>query len=72
VNLRIKYIRKHIADDGRRVSLSENDVNNMETGSSLVVQWIGICLPTQGAQVRSLVWEDPTCCGAAGPMHHNY
>ena len=21
-------------------------------------------------QVRSLVGEDPTCCGAAKPMHH--
>ena len=24
-----------------------------------------------GTQVRSLVWEDPTCCGAAKPMRHN-
>ena len=24
---------------------------------SQVVQWLGICLPMQGAQVRSLVWE---------------
>ena len=26
-------------------------------GGSLVVQWLGICRPTQGTQVRSLVWE---------------
>ena len=24
------------------------------------------------ARVRALVWEDPTCCGAAGPVSHNY
>ena len=26
----------------------------------------------QGTWVRSLVWEDPTCRGAAKPVHHNY
>ena len=30
------------------------------------------CLPMQGTRVRSLVWEDPTCCGATKPMSHNY
>ena len=29
-------------------------------GTSLVVQWLRILLPTQGTQVRSLVQEDPT------------
>ena len=33
-------------------------------GLSLVVWWIRICLPKQQTQVRSLVWEDPTCCEA--------
>ena len=32
--------------------------------TSLVVQWLRICLPTRGSWVWSLVWEDPTCCGA--------
>ena len=36
-------------------------------GASLVAQWLRICLPMQGTRVRALVWEDPTCCGAAGP-----
>ena len=27
--------------------------------TSLVVQWIRICLPVQGTQVQSLDWEDP-------------
>ena len=26
-------------------------------GTSLVVQWLRICLPMQGTRVRSLVWE---------------
>ena len=30
----------------------------------LVVQWLRICQPMQGTQVRSLVQEDSTCCGA--------
>ena len=43
-----------------------------ELGTSLVAQWLRICLPMQGTRVRSLVWEDPTCLGAAKPVHHNY
>ena len=41
-------------------------------GASLVAQWLRICLPMQGTRVRALVWEDPTCHGAAGPVSHNY
>ena len=35
---------------------------NSETGmrASLVTQWLRICLPVQGTQVRALVREDPT------------
>ena len=40
--------------------------------ASLVAQWLGVCLPMQGTRVRALVWEDPTCRGAAGPVSHNY
>ena len=43
-----------------------------ESGASLVAQWLRIRLPMQGTRVRALVWEDPTCHGAAGPMSHNY
>ena len=28
------------------------------TGTSLVVQWVRICLPKQETWVRALVWED--------------
>ena len=41
-------------------------------GTSLVVQWLGVRLPVQRTQVRSLVQEDPTCRRAAKPMCHNY
>ena len=34
---------------------------NPQTGTSLVAQWIRICLPAQGTWVCSLIWEDPTC-----------
>ena len=44
----------------------------MVVGASLVAQWLRICLPMQGTRVRALVWEDPTCRGATGPVSHNY
>ena len=40
--------------------------------TSLLAQWLRICLSIQGTRVQSLVQEDPTCHGAAKPMHHNY
>ena len=40
--------------------------------TSLVAQWLRICLPMQRTRVRALVWEDPTCRGATKPVHHNY
>ena len=44
----------------------------LSAGTSLVAQWLRIHLPMQGTWVRALVWEDPTCCRAAKPMHHSY
>ena len=41
------------------------------TGASLVAQWLRICLPMQSTRVRALVWEDPTCRGATGPVSHS-
>ena len=43
----------------------------MHTRASLVVWWLRIHLLMQGTQVRSLVWEDPTCLGATKPVHHS-
>ena len=44
---------------------------DLYSGASLVAQWLRICLLMQGTRVRALVWEDPTCHGAAGPVSHN-
>ena len=38
-------------------------------GISLVVQCLGVPLPIQGAWVRFLVREDPTCHGATKPCY---
>ena len=35
--------------------------------ASLVAQWLRICLPMQGTQVRALVWEDPHAPEQLGP-----
>ena len=40
--------------------------------TSLVVPVLRICLPVQGIQVGSLVWEDPTCHRAPKPVSHSY
>ena len=47
-------------------------LENCKAGTSLVAQWLRICLPMQGAWVQSLVLEDPTCHGATNPVCHNY
>lgn len=44
----------------------------IQGGTSLVAQWMRICLPIQGTRVCSLVWEDPTCLGTTKPVVHNY
>ena len=48
-------------------------------GTSLVVQWLRICLPMQGTLVRALVWEDPhaaeqlsPCATTTEAACHNY
>ena len=51
----------------KRVWLSETWM-----GASRVAQWLRIRLPMQGTRVRALVWEDPTCRRATGPVSHNY
>ena len=47
------------------------DLKN-KTRTSLVVQWLRIHLPMNGTQVRSLVRENPMCCGATKPTCCNY
>ena len=51
---------------------TNNELSEREFSASLVAQWLRIRLPMQGTRVRALVWEDPTCHGATGPVSHNY
>ena len=44
----------------------------MVWGASLVAQWLRIRLQIQETWALALVWEDPTCRGAAKPVCHNY
>ena len=39
-------------------------------GTSLVMQWLRICLPIKGTRVRALVWEDTACPRATKPVSH--
>ena len=47
-------------------------LQNIDVGTSLVVQWLRIRLPMQGTRVWTLVRADPTYRGASKPVHHNY
>ena len=38
-------------------------IKNVTSWTSLVVQWLKICLPMQGTRVWSLIWEDFTSLG---------
>ena len=42
------------------------------TRTSLMVQWLRICMPRQGTHIQPLVQEDPMFYGATKPMYHNY
>ena len=64
--------RGHQPEGRPYVTMSDQGVLKETDWASLVVQRLRVCLPTQGTRVRALVWEDPTCRGAAGPVSHNY
>ena len=66
LGLMVKYRRFHPKVE------NETIIKIYCVGASLVEQWLRICLPMQGTRVRALVWEDPTCRGAAGPMSHSH
>ena len=56
----------------RRKALAIFTFKSKHQGTSLVAQWLRIYLLMQGTRVRALVQEDPTCCRATKPVHHNY
>jgi len=39
----------------------------LSIGTSLVVQWLSICLPMQGTWVQFLVWKDSSAMGEISP-----
>ena len=47
-------------------------VKNLREGTSLVVQWLRICLLRQGTWVGSLVREDCTSLGAIKAVSHSF
>ena len=55
-----------------RRNIKTEPLKSFSLGTSVVVQWIRICLPMQGTQVRALVREDFTCHGATRPVCHNF
>ena len=55
----------------RGLDKTVDSIQEQVSWASLVAQWLRICLLMQGTRVRALVWEDPTCHGAAGPVSHN-
>ena len=52
--------------------ISQSNSKFLGLGTSLVAQWLRLCLPMQGTWVQALVGEDPTCCEATKPVSHNY
>ena len=65
-----KILKEKIANQENYTRQSA--LQKLRRGASLVAQWLRVRLPMQGTQVRALVWEDPTCRGAAGPVSHSY
>ena len=49
---------------------SRSDIS-IDSGVSLVVQWLRVHQPMQGTQVQFLVWEDPMCCWSIKLVLHN-
>ena len=54
------------------IKINSKCFKDLNVGTSLVAQWLRVCLPMQGTRVRSLVQEDSTCHGVTKPMCHNY
>ena len=70
--LLIKYINLAALPIRKLASKKFMLVLNKLLRASQVAQWLRVCLPMQGTRVQALVWDDPTCRGAAGPVSSNY
>ena len=54
----------------KKRKLKKKKTGRSET--SMVVQWLRVCLPMQGTWVQSWVREDSTCLRITKPVHLNY
>ena len=73
VILEISILKREVVLLGKAECLLRTESMYLKLSrASLVAQWLRICLPMQGTRVRALVWEDPTCRGATGPVSHSY
>ena len=68
--IRDKLNKKYKTYSENKIEEIKDDLNKWKT--SLVVQWLRICLPMQGILVRALVQEDLTRHRATKPVCHNY
>jgi len=68
LNIRRNFWARKLNDCG---NISVGHFEERKTWASLVVHWLRMYLPMQGTQVRSLVWEDPTCLRGTKPVLHN-
>ena len=67
----VRYSTEYGLEGYPQTMLPRNCASHKKSRASLVAQWLRVCVPVQGTRVRALVWEDPTCCGAATPVSHN-
>ena len=56
----------------RKCRSKRKAVWNTSCRTSLVVQWLRICLLTLGTWIPSLIWEDPYAAGQLSLQRHNY
>ena len=70
------YGKTHISQvytlDSHKLNIHMYSTHRKKKGTSLVVQWLRICLPIQGTQVQFLIQEDPAHHGATKHVHPNY
>ena len=64
------HLHRNEAEGGLLLAPTFPLIIKLQPGTSLVVQWLRICLPMQGTWVRFLVLEDSTCCGVTKLMSH--
>ena len=72
IQAQISELKDKAMENTQTEQQTEKRTLKSEEGTSLVAQWLRICLPMQGTRVQALVQEDPTCHRATKPLRHNY